>query len=158
MPYKNQQDSRFKNCKKNWREKNQEKLKEQHADYYQKNKEKIKERQRGYSATIAGRYYSLKRCLRKEGVPESDLIWDFDFYSALVDKAVCHYCCGSLTLTGHGLDRKDNSRKHTHDNVVPCCWKCNEVKGARFTYEQMMLLAPSLRKIREESVMPRIEA
>jgi 5-methylcytosine-specific restriction endonuclease McrA len=156
MPYKDMQDRRFKDCKKNWREKNKETLKEKHADYYRKNKEKIIERNRKRSCTIVGRYCSLRKCLQEEGVSEFDLIWSFDFYSVLMDGAVCHYCGGSLNCTGHALDRKDNSRKHTHDNVVPCCWSCNQVKGSRFTYEQMMLLAPSLRKIREESVTPRI--
>lgn len=31
----------------------------------------------------------------------------------------------------HGLDRIDNNRGHTLDNVVPCCWSCNNLRGNR---------------------------
>lgn len=30
----------------------------------------------------------------------------------------------------NGLDRIDPSKGHTSDNVVPCCWDCNRMKGA----------------------------
>lgn len=35
------------------------------------------------------------------------------------------------TFTYNGLDRVDSSRGHTVDNVVPCCWECNRMKGNR---------------------------
>jgi 5-methylcytosine-specific restriction endonuclease McrA len=31
----------------------------------------------------------------------------------------------------HGLDRIDNNKGHTLDNVVPCCWECNKLRGSR---------------------------
>lgn len=31
----------------------------------------------------------------------------------------------------HGLDCIDNSKCHTLDNVVPCCWSCNNLRGSR---------------------------
>lgn len=31
----------------------------------------------------------------------------------------------------HGLDRIDNTKGHTLDNVVPCCWSCNNLRGSR---------------------------
>lgn len=33
-------------------------------------------------------------------------------------------------FTYNGLDRVDNSKTHTPDNVVPCCWDCNKAKHA----------------------------
>jgi hypothetical protein len=30
----------------------------------------------------------------------------------------------------NGIDRVDNSKGYTLDNVVPCCWLCNSRKGA----------------------------
>lgn len=28
----------------------------------------------------------------------------------------------------NGLDRMDNDKKHNLDNVIPCCWTCNQMK------------------------------
>jgi 5-methylcytosine-specific restriction endonuclease McrA len=48
-----------------------------------------------------------------------------------------------------GIDRVDNSIGYTPDNCVPCCTQCNRIKLDHLTYEEMLLLAPSLRAIRE---------
>lgn len=51
----------------------------------------------------------------------------------------CHYCNSSpsrtrkykeFSFTSNGLDRADNSKKHSFDNVVPCCFTCNQMKKA----------------------------
>jgi hypothetical protein len=41
----------------------------------------------------------------------------------------CKYCGDSSPLM-MGLDRIDNSLGHTIDNVVPCCRRCNYIRGA----------------------------
>lgn len=51
---------------------------------------------------------------------------------------VCHYCNGPLPETSVGLDRVRNSIGYRLDNVVPCCTKCNVIKGEHLTYEQML--------------------
>ena len=95
-----------------------------------------------------GRHTHLKKCLRAEGIDKSDLIWSLNFYAALIQDNECHYCLGSLSPTGHALDRRDSSRGHEASNVVPCCWPCNSIKGKYWEYEHMMLLAPKLRSLR----------
>lgn len=41
----------------------------------------------------------------------------------------CHYCTKEITEDyEHGLDRVDNDRGYTYDNVVPCCDVCNTMK------------------------------
>lgn len=60
----------------------------------------------------------------------------------------CFYCgcepnviSGSNRNTKHGvaafkhlgIDRVDNLKGYTKDNVVPCCWRCN---NAKWTYEK----------------------
>lgn len=30
----------------------------------------------------------------------------------------------------NGLDRKDNKQPHNKNNLVSCCWKCNDAKGS----------------------------
>lgn len=50
----------------------------------------------------------------------------------------CHYCHAKPSnksvkknhiFTYNGLDRLDNNQPHNLNNVVPCCWICNERKG-----------------------------
>ena len=127
-------------------------LKKRNGDYYSNNKVDCLVSTKIRMRTLRGRWTHLKVRLRKEATPKSDSLWNFDSYSSLVTGAVCHYCLGSLSEASHSLDRKDNSLGHVYSNVVPCCKQCNEIKGARFTYEQMMLIAPSLQKIRQEVV------
>lgn len=66
----------------------------------------------------------------------------------------CHYCYipiirtlkrGEKGYKGYFIDRKDNDKPYVLDNCVPCCWKCNQTKGNRFTYEQFMKLAEVIR-------------
>ena len=38
----------------------------------------------------------------------------------------CFYCNDNVKI---GIDRVDSSKGYTIDNVVPCCSKCNWMKG-----------------------------
>lgn len=98
--------------------------------------------------TLPGKHSSLKAALREDCVSKTDLLWNFNFYQELIKDSSCYYCLGVLKPGGHGLDRMDNSLGHVCFNVVPCCWDCNELKGIRLSYEEMMLLVPVLREIR----------
>lgn len=55
-------------------------------------------------------------------------------------KKPCHYCGGlpgDVTVYGssngeyeyNGLDRIDSEKGYFPDNVLPCCWSCNRMKG-----------------------------
>lgn len=63
---------------------------------------------------------------------DGDLQFD-DFYR--LSQQPCHYCgseasnCAKKVFKYNGLDRLDNSRGHDLDNLVPCCWTCNEKKS-----------------------------
>lgn len=69
-------------------------------------------------------------------------------------KQSCHYCGAKpLQVSGgsgfhgnyvyNGLDRVDNAKGYTIDNVVPCCKACNFAKGAR-TLEEFKIWATQL--------------
>lgn len=45
------------------------------------------------------------------------------------------------------IDRKDNKQGYIITNLVLCCFNCNNIKGARFTYEQMLELGKTLQKL-----------
>lgn len=60
----------------------------------------------------------------------------------------CTYCkCDSSEIT---LDRIDNSKGHTKDNIVPCCKLCNTARMASFTYEEMKLLGKTIAEIKQK--------
>lgn len=74
---------------------------------------------------------------------------------------VCHYCGlheHQLPLTGMksqiqrpvqvmGVDRLNSSAGYVLDNLVPCCFVCNQIKGDRLTEEEMRLVGPGLRAV-----------
>ena len=45
-------------------------------------------------------------------------------------KGVSAYQLQNGDFTYNGLDRIDNAKDHSPDNVVPCCWDCNNMRGA----------------------------
>lgn len=66
----------------------------------------------------------------------------------------CHYCNGEITWAikalyrngyRYNLDRKDNVLGYLKCNVVTCCWKCNETKSDRFTYEQFIKIGKTIK-------------
>jgi hypothetical protein len=58
----------------------------------------------------------------------------------------CTYCEGTELM--RTLDRVDNSRGYVPDNVVPCCIRCNLLKGD-MPEAAWFMLVPNLKVIRE---------
>lgn len=104
---------------------------------------------RKFTKTLKGRHTAVRQALRKEKVSRKDLLWHINFYAELIRDGQCHYCLGLLNPISHGLDCKNNQIGHRCFNVVPCCGACNWKKMKDVTYEEMMLLTPVLRLIRE---------
>ena len=56
----------------------------------------------------------------------------------------CHYCAANIvwkeycerSRMAYNLDRKDNTKGYTQDNVVVCCKRCNIGKSQYFNYEE----------------------
>ena len=71
---------------------------------------------------------------------------DFEFVDNLTNQP-CIYCGDTHNI---GLDRIDNSKGHTKDNVVPCCVECNTVRNDLFTMEEMLKLGKTIRIIKNE--------
>lgn len=100
-----------------------------------------------YKRSRQGRHMKLKRALRKDRTPATDLLWSKNFYFELIKDLVCHYCSQPIKGGGHILDRLDNNSIHSCNNVVLCCWDCNELKSNKFSYDEMMRIAPVLKQI-----------
>lgn len=43
-----------------------------------------------------------------------------------------------------GVDRLDSNRGYVPENMAPCCFVCNQIKGDRFSAAEMKVIAPGL--------------
>ena len=72
-----------------------------------------------------------------------------DLETGVVEELIaegCSYCGASdLRMT---LDRIDNDKSHQQANVVPCCIRCNLLRGS-MPYVAWQLLVPSVRRAYE---------
>lgn len=121
-----------------WYQTNKDKVIEHQAAYRQKNKERISVRNAEYYSTPYGRARQLissyKRKNKKYNRGECTLTaqWVVDN----IFSKPCHYC-GETDWRKIGCDRIDNSKPHTQDNVVPCCYECNN-KKQKTPYDEFM--------------------
>ena len=85
-----------------------------------------------------------KNNAKLKGLEFSILIEDFEEAS----QQLCFYCGDPPTkeqkdkssnggFVYNGIDRIDNSKGYTLDNVVSCCWNCNRMKG-NMTFEEFI--------------------
>lgn len=93
--------------------------------------------------TSSSKRYNQLKMNAKSGGREMSLTLD-EFLS--VANQPCHYCNDELCQdrTGTRLDRRDNSKGYTLDNVVACCKYCNSVKQELFTEEETLVMVKAL--------------
>ena len=58
----------------------------------------------------------------------------------------CIYCGDDRRV---GCDRIDNSKGHTKDNVVPCCYECNCARNNNFSFEEMKIIGKAIKQVKE---------
>jgi len=75
--------------------------------------------------------------------------FDNDLTRHIVEGLIAQGCayCGDTELIQMSLDRIDNDRGHTEDNVVPACLRCNYTRK-NMPYEAWLILAPAMRDAR----------
>ncbi len=82
----------------------------------------------------------------------------YEDYVDLIKNPNCFYCgieinfqpfCRSIN-TSYSLDRKDNQKDYTAENVVICCKKCNFGKGNLFSFEEWVVVGKALQEHRRE--------
>ena len=57
----------------------------------------------------------------------------------------CVYCYTDKRI---GLDRLNNSKGHTKDNVAPCCYECNVARSNNFSYDEMLIIGKAIKEVR----------
>lgn len=142
--------------RKAWESRNKEKLKA-NAERYRKsdkgkgkkkqwkigNKEKIRKWKKEWAASVEGKksrrtyYKNNPSCMYKlytKSAAKRQIEFTLnkeDFIKLLM--LPCAYC-GKIPLNEsdrNGLDRVDNTKGYILDNVVPCCFDCNQMKGKK---------------------------
>ena len=64
----------------------------------------------------------------------------------------CFYCGkGLLNHVGTCLDRIDNSKGYTLDNVLPCCGICNQTRNEHWSVEETQAMILEGLKIRRQN-------
>ena len=116
---------------------NLEAYKERHRIYYQKNKDRFQSLRK----TPEKRYMNAKYVAKSRGIAWTILESD---YKSIISSPRCHYRNHLLGEYGVGLDRIDNSRGYSVDNVVPCCGNCNRIKCHLLTYREMVAVGKLL--------------
>jgi hypothetical protein len=116
-----------------------------HAHYvtliYRKRPE-VKSRYSEMNRTTRARFNRGKSMSGRHGVE-----WTVtrEEYAAMIESG-CYYCEADLSSeTGRGLDRIDTHKGYTPDNVVPCCARCNVIRGQRFTPEELKIMIAALK-------------
>lgn len=103
-------------------------------------KEKAKSRHKRYSKTEKGRIISLLNAYKK--ADECDFTSD---ELVIFLRAPCIHC-GTIDEP-RGLDRIDNKKGHTKDNVAPACRYCNVARSDRFSFEEMKEIGQAIRSV-----------
>lgn len=78
-------------------------------------------------------------------------------------KSNCHYCDKKPNQNVYarnpehkyiynGLDRKNTLKGYTKYNCVPCCKRCNAIKGHLVNYKQMLIIGGLLKFLENPQV------
>lgn len=52
-----------------------------------------------------------------------------------------------FTFLYQGIDRMNNAEGYTKGNTVPCCHRCNAIKGNKLSHEEMIFVAQTLSRL-----------
>ena len=102
------------------------------AEYYQENKDKIADyydpqtHPMNWAKNMVNKYRSTDR---DRGFDDSKTITAEWFVQNIMYKPCAH--CGLRQVGAIGVNRLDNTKGHTIDNVEPCCLKCNARENIR---------------------------
>jgi len=88
-----------------------------------KNKDKVRQYDKARDNTIDGRYRRYKHEAKRRNIDFNITKNQFKTYW----KKKCYFCGGEIKTIG--LDRIDNNKGYSIDNLKSCCKVCNRMKG-----------------------------
>lgn len=91
------------------------------------------------------RYVASRSAAKRAGI---EFHLTFEEYAAIIERP-CHYCGNPrVSATGRGMDRVDNSKGYSVDNVLPCCPPCNLFRGDTYTVEEAKAAINAIAQLR----------
>lgn len=102
-----------------------DKILESKRVWREKNRDKLAAYSKIYKKTSRGRYINYQSHAKDKGRSFEITFEDFKKIISLP----CHYC--GFNKAENGIDRKDNNKGYEANNVLPCCFPCNQFKRAQ---------------------------
>ena len=112
---------------------------ENYKKWRERNKDRLRIKKAEWARSLNGR--ASQRRYRKKSIRAMRFLYigsakkrniELNITQVQFEKLVKKDCvyCGQTPIDGkNGIDRKDNSIGYLIDNAVPCCFKCNQMKG-----------------------------
>lgn len=94
----------------------------------------------------ASKMISAYKCKDKRNGVEHSCDIDIDWMINNIMLKSCIYCGDTKRM---GCDRIDNSKGHTKDNVVPCCYECNCARNNNFSFDEMKIIGKAIREVKD---------
>lgn len=122
--YRHDNKEHLKILKKIWKEKNRDKIRAWKLKWAISEKGKESARRHYAKSSKRMRFLYIKSA-KKRG-----LIFDVseELFKELINKE-CIYCGQPGIPQRNGLDRIENTKGYIKENVAPCCFACNQMKG-----------------------------
>jgi len=100
-------------------------------------------------------YNRLTKSAKAQG---HEITLTYEEFLVFVEVKMCHYCEAPIKwlmfsssggachgTSKYNLDRMDNTRGYTKDNIVVCCARCNWGKADKFSYEEWLQIGQFIR-------------
>lgn len=114
--------------------------------YHRKHKRIMRKQRKEYLKTVAGRFAQGKGSSKARELEWSISLED---YSLLLNQS-CYYCGRKLaTIKGVSLDRIDNQKGYSKDNVLPSCGICNIIRSNILTVAETKVAMEAILKFRK---------
>lgn len=138
---------KFSSYDKKYYKNNKEKKLSSHKEWYNNNKEYVKEYKINNKLKI--RLYSKIKCAKEKDIKydryDANNHIDKCFIEQLIydQEMKCIYCninmeleCDNLNDNLLTVERKDNKIGHSKSNCVLACWKCNNTRKNKYTFDE----------------------
>ena len=95
-------------------------------------------------------FHKLQCCAKRKNIP---CFLSYEEFVEFTKINTCFYCGNRVFWIKHGkkasaynLDRIKNSKGYQKDNLIVCCWRCNNLKSNSISHEDFIKIAIFLPK------------